>query len=52
MSDEVIKFVIIEKQSCDSALSAHCLAHRRGAWGTPAGRKAAARRGDAEKNAV
>lgn len=52
MSDEVIKFVIIEKQSCDSALSAHCLAHRRGAWGAPAGRKAAARRGDAEKNAV
>ena len=40
MSDEVIKFVIIEKQqSCDSAVSPGSLAHRRKAWGSPAGMK-------------
>ena len=40
MSDEVIKFVIIEKQqSCDSAVSPGSLAHRHKAWGRPAGMK-------------
>lgn len=52
VSDEVIKRVIIEKQSGDSALSPCSLAHRRGALGSPAGRKAAARSGDTGKKAV
>ena len=47
MSDEVIKFVIIEKQqSCDSAVSPGSLAHRRKAWGSPAGMKKQKRQGE------
>lgn len=50
MSDEVIKFVITEKQqSCDSAVSSRSLAHRRRAWGTPTGMKQASGRGDSRK---
>lgn len=47
MSDEVIKFVIIEKQqSCDSAVSPGSLAHRHKAWGRPAGMKKKKRQGE------
>lgn len=49
MSDEVINFIIIKKQSCDSAVSPGSLAHRHGALGTPAGMKKAAGRGASKK---